>query len=139
MVEAPVLAGPHLVLAHARGDDGVVGGRVAQHLQHVLGLEQFARLGLLVDERVALLPAADLRAPRPAVGLGVDAPAGSQSLDQVRDDQLAVAPDGHVGGPDLAEFGRVDVDVDHLGVGREAVEATGDPVVEAGAQRDQQV
>ena len=110
-----------------------------QHLQHVLGLEQLARLGLLVDEGVSLLPAADLRAPGPAVGLGRGAPAALEGLDQLGDHQLAVSPYGHIGCPNLAQLGLVDVDVDHLGVGREAVEAPGDPVVEAGTERDEQV
>ena len=43
MVELPVLAGPHLVLADARHDDRVVGSRVAQLLEHELRLERVAR------------------------------------------------------------------------------------------------
>ena len=51
----------------------------------------------------------------------------------------AVAGDGHVGAADLAQLGRVDVDVDDLGVRGEGVDLAGDPVVEARAQGDQQV
>jgi hypothetical protein len=43
--------------------------------------------------------------------------AGADRLDQLLDDQAAVADDRHVGPADLAELGRVDVDVDDLGVG----------------------
>ena len=51
----------------------------------------------------------------------------------------AVADDRHVGAAHLAQLGGVDVDVDDLGVGRERVHLAGDPVVEPGAERDQQV
>ena len=63
VVELPVLGGPHLVLADARGDDAVVGGVVAQLLEHVLRLERVARLALLVGERVLLPPAGDRLLP----------------------------------------------------------------------------
>ena len=59
VVELPVLAGPHLVLTDAGRDDAVVGRVVAERLEHVLRLEQLARLGLLVGEREVLLPPAD--------------------------------------------------------------------------------
>jgi len=51
--------------------------------------------------------------------------------DHLFDDQAAVADDRHIRHPNLAHFGRVDVDVDDLGFLGESVEATGDPVVEA--------
>jgi hypothetical protein len=47
--------------------------------------------------------------------------------------------DRHVGDPVLRDLRRVDVGVHDLGVGREARQLAGDPVVEAGAERDQQV
>ena len=50
-----------------------------------------------------------------------------------------VADDRHVGVPVLADLGRVDIGVDDLGVRGERVELAGDPVVESGAQGDQQV
>jgi hypothetical protein len=53
--------------------------------------------------------------------------------------RLHVAHDGQVGGAVLADLGRVDVEVDDLGVGSEGGEAAGDAVVEADAERDQQV
>ena len=55
-------------------------------------------------------------------------------LDQLLDDEPAVAHDRHVGPADLAQLGGVDVDVDDLGVGRERADLAGDPVVEAGAR-----
>ncbi len=39
----------------------------------------------------------------------------------------------------LGDLGRVDVDVDELGARRELAQLAGDPVVEAGADRDDQV
>ena len=60
-------------------------------------------------------------------------------LDDLVGDQAAVADDRHVGPAHLALLGRIDVDVDHLGLGGEAVDLAGDAVVEAGAEGDQQV
>ena len=59
---------------------------------------------------------------------------GAQRLDQVGDDGLAVADDGHVGGTVLADLRRVDIGVDDLGPGGEQVELAGDAVVETGAR-----
>ncbi len=139
LLELPVLAGPHLVLADARGHDRALGGHVPQLLEDELGLEALALLGGLVGQRVLLLPAAEGGLPLGAVGLGGEAALGLQDLDQLLDDQAAVAHDRDVRAPDLAQLGGVDVDVDDLGVGGEAVELAGDPVVEAAAQGDEQV
>ena len=46
---------------------------------------------------------------------------------------------GQVGGAVLADLGGIDVHVDHLGVRREGGQPAGDAVVEAHAERDQQV
>ena len=118
VVELPALARPHLVLAHARHDDRVVGRVVAQHVDAVLRLER-AVLQLLVAERVLLLPLAQLRVPgverRPLALVLL----GAHRLHQLLDHEAAVAHDRHVGTADLAQLGGVDVDVDDLGVGRE--------------------
>ena len=63
----------------------------------------------------------------------------AQRLEQIGDDVLHVTHDRHVGVAVLADLGRVDVGVNHLGVGGERVQLAGHPVVEAGAERDQQV
>ena len=60
-------------------------------------------------------------------------------LVQLAQHALHIAHDGHVRGAVLADLRRVDVDVDHLGVRRECRQAAGHAVVEAHAQRDQQV
>ena len=62
-----------------------------------------------------------------------------QQLVQLVEHALDVAHDGHVGGAVLADLGRIDIHVDHLGVRREGGEAAGDAVVETHAERDQQV
>jgi hypothetical protein len=64
---------------------------------------------------------------------------GRDRGDQLVDDVPRVAHDRDVGVPVLADLGRVDVGVHDLGVRGERVELAGDPVVEAGAQGDQQV
>ena len=136
LVEAVVLRGPHLVLADVGGDDRVALGRPVHRLDHELGLD-LAVLAGLVDERVLLLPAAQLLPPgvEPgAVGLQRPVLAG-----QLRQHLLDVADDRDVGADVLGDLRRVDVDVDDLGVRRELGQLAGDPVVEAGADRDDQV
>ena len=58
---------------------------------------------------------------------------------QLLDDEPAVTGDGDVGPADLVELGRVDVDVDDLGLGGEGADLAGHPVVEPAAQGDEQV
>ena len=64
---------------------------------------------------------------------------GPHRLHHLLDHDAAVTHDRHVGPAHLAELGRVDVDVDDLRVGRERADLAGHPVVEARAERDQQV
>ena len=64
---------------------------------------------------------------------------GVHGRQKLIDDQPAVAGDPHVGRADLAQLGRVDVDVDDLGLRGEGADLAGDPVVEPGAQADEQV
>jgi hypothetical protein len=60
-------------------------------------------------------------------------------LDQVLDDLTHVTDDRHVGDAVLRDLGRVDVGVDHLGVRGERRQLTGDAVVEASPEGDDQV
>ena len=69
LVEPPVLAAPHLVLADAADEDRALGGVVAQLLQAELRLQRLARLALLVGQRELLAPPADPALPRAGVGL----------------------------------------------------------------------
>ena len=138
MVEPPALARPHLMLAHTRHDDRVVGTVVSQHVDRELRL-QWPVLQLLVVERVALLPLAQLGPPRREIGPLPLLLRGLHRLQQLLDDEPAVADDRHVGPAHLAQLGGVDVDVNHLGTGRERVRLPGDAVIESRTERDQQV
>ena len=169
VVELPPLGGEHLVLADPGGHDGVLGRGVAQGLQHELGLEGTGTRLLLVDQWIASLPLAErrppwheplprerrshragggrgpgngiARRPSPSTPGGV-AVAQAQVVEggqELVDDQAAVAGDGHVGVADLVELGRIDVDVDDLGLRGEGVDPAGDPVVEPAPEGDQQV
>src|SRR6266853_1198710 len=55
------------------------------------------------------------------------------------DGRPAVGGDADVGPADLADLGRVDVDVDDLGQGGEGGVLAGHPVVEPGAEGDEEV
>ena len=137
-LELPELARPHLVLADARDEDRVVRGVLTQHLDAVLRLQRAAVL-LRVLERELLLPRSQRRAPLREVRRAVLLLLGLHRLDELVDDDLAVTDDRHVRLPDLAELGRIDVDVDDLGVQRERRGIAGDAVVEARTERHEQV
>ena len=66
-------------------------------------------------------------------------PVVPQCRDQLGDHGFDVTDDRHVGVPVLADLGGIDVGVNDLGLRGERVELSGDPVIETGAQRDQQV
>ena len=55
------------------------------------------------------------------------------------DHPAAVSLDPDVGPANLSELSRIDVDVDDFGIRGEAIELAGDPVIEPGTQRDEQV
>ena len=117
------------------------GARVAQLLEAELRLRA-RRPGSLcsyVSGNCSRQPEMRLRHADVSACVGA---AGEQVLDRPDDlagDVLAVADDRHVGPAHLALLGRVDVDVDDLGLRGEAVDLAGDAVVEAGAEGDQQV
>ncbi len=96
--------------------------------------------GFSVGHRELLAPTRHLALPCRRVGLG--APRSDHRLDladDLLDDVLRVADDRHVGAANLALFGGVDVDVDHLGLLCERIDLAGDAVVEPGAERDQEI
>ena len=89
-----------------------------------------------IVERVALAPFRDLRVPRLGArraGFLLD------RGDDARDDALQIADDGHLRLADLADLGRVDVDVDDLGMRGELGELARHAVGEARTRRDDQV
>ena len=83
--------------------------------------------------------ALQLRPPGGQVRLLAGLALGTDGGDQFDDHLAAVADDGHLGVPVLGDLGRVDVRVHHRGLGGEAVQAAGHPVVEPGPERHQQV
>lgn len=128
---------PHLVLADARGEDALGSGDLADALDHVLRREQAVdRLG--VAERELLLEALEVGPPLGGVGAAaVDRL--RERVGEVGQDVLEVAHDRHIGRADLGDLGGVDVDVHDLGLGREQRRLAGHAVVEAGAEREDQV
>ena len=140
------MRGPHLVLAHAGDIDGIRPGDLAEFGYHVLRAE--AAIGLRIPtQRIGLLQAVQIGPPVGQIGI-VDAlvadpvvPAAvlAQHLNQLGDDGFDIADDRHIGMAVLADLGRVDIGVNHLGAGREGVQLAGHPVVEAGTEGDQQI
>ena len=132
-----VLHRPHLVLADARREDDVVsGGDCLQHLHQLLRLEERAALRVAKGELVApLLDLADpgLRSRRSR--LTVPAHLAGELGERL----LQRPDDGDVGIAQLGDLGRVDVEMDHGGAGREGRELAGDAVVEARADRNQDI
>ena len=61
------LRGPHLVLAHAGGDDGFAAGDAIDFLEHVVRLDQ--RAVAVVVHRVVALQLGQFRVPLREVGL----------------------------------------------------------------------
>ena len=133
-VEEEVLGGPHLVLADFGADEGVAprgAGEFVEAADGVLGLDDGAGFGGLgVGEAVDGAPEFDLFPPGGEVGAAAPvAPFGEHGLE----DLGGVADDGDVDGDVLVDAAGVDVGVDLAGGGGEGVEASGDAVVEAGA------
>ena len=130
---------PHLVLADAGDVDRVRADDLAEPLDHVLRGER-AVGRLLVAQRVAARAGRRAGAHQSAMSARWPAVCSAATArDQLVDDVPGVADDRHVGVPVLADLGRVDVGVDDLRVRGEGVQLAGDPVVEAGAEGDQQV
>ena len=94
--------------------------------------------GLLVAERVVLADDVELVPPFGEVRQLL-CELGGEQLDQFGQHVLEVADDRHVCEADLRDFCRVNVDVDDLSLGCEGVELTGDAVVEACTEGNQQV
>ncbi len=94
-------------------------------------------------QRMLGLPLANLPPPGCARGgvlaRGSAARSFLQNLVQLFQHALHVAHDGQIGRAILADFRRIDIHVNHFGMRREGRQAPGDAVVEAHAQRDQQI
>ena len=126
--------------------DGVRSGDPAQLGDDELRAEAAVGLGIPA-QRIGLAQSVEVGPPVGEVGIPDSfvadpvLPTGlaAQRVDQFTDDGLDVTHDRDVGVPVLADLGRIDIGVDHLGVGREGVQLAGHPVVETGAEGDQQI
>ena len=139
-VEAEELRGPHLVLADVGGDDGFAGGEAVDFGHQVLRLDFGIARGRVVG--MLDLPLADLVPPGAAGGAALAIGLGGslgEELGELDENALDVADDGDFGSAVLADFGGVDIDVDDFGVRGEGGEASGDAVVEAHAEGDQEI
>ena len=130
---AQVLGRPHLVLTHVRGDDGIR-CQLANGQQHLLGEE--GAFGGRHGEGIGLFPLGDARQPRSRAGLHLLLQA---QLHQARHAQAQITQHRHIGATGLADFGRVNLKVDHPGPGGEGVELSGHPIVKTGANSNQQI
>ena len=135
LLKAVELRRPHLMLTDFGGDVGVTAaGRLIQPLNGVLRHDQV--VVLLVGQRIAAAPGADLLPPRLGVGLLA---LGLERGDQIAQHVGDVADDRHIDLDVLVDRRRVDIDVDLLGARRERIGTAGDPVVEARADAQHDV
>src|SRR5680860_160235 len=137
VLEVHVVRGPHLVLPHTGDVDRLGAGDPTDSLDDVLRGEALCRG--VVPEGVLHLHSGEELDPALVVTGGALLLLGLQRDDQVGDHLARITHDRDVGHAVLADLGGVDVGVDHLGTGGEGVEVSGDPVVEAGTQVDDQV
>ena len=130
---AVVLRLPHLVLAHVGGHDRLPAGHAPDVVDDVRRVE-LAHVGQVLDvaDRGVPLEAPDGPEPLRAV-------AGLDHRQQVGQHRGEIAGERHVHPDVLVELGRINVNVDLGRVRRVGLEAAGHPVVEAHAERQQQV
>ena len=129
VIEAPVLAGPHLVLADAGHDRRVGRAGISDRLDDGLRLQQFA-LGLrLVEQREPGPVVVQVCPPLRTVRLRLAA--RYQHAHELFDHEPAVTDYRHVRAADFAELGGIDVNMDDFCAGSEVADLTGNPVVEA--------
>jgi hypothetical protein len=130
-----ILGGPHLVLTHFGGDDGLPPGQFIELFDHVLGFD------FRPDRRPVCSFASTIRfdPARGPVGnqivqilfcqIGVDHFQTAFAVSHHRDAHRHVFADG----------GGVDVDVNDFGLGGKAIGLAGHPVIESYADADEQI
>src|ERR671910_3722605 len=128
------LGGPHLVLSHVRHEPQVRTGRLLYGLHHLYRTVLVARR--LLAPPLRLLALRKLFAPLLA---SFTIRAVVQMTQDGAHRGLRVGGDADGRFYDLAQFGGVDVDVDHLRVRGELVGCAGNPVVEAHPHGEQDV
>ena len=125
-VELEVLRDEHLVLSDIRADDALAAGDVPELLDDLLGLDVLRIL--LKREAVPAAPAVDHAPPvgvRRAVLLHSEL---VSCLKELPEDDLAGSDDRDVGPDGLGDRGRIDVDMDNLGVRAELRDVVRDAV-----------
>ena len=137
LVEAVELRGPHLVLAHVRGDIGLALGQIVEHLQYVLRFNELAVA--VVVKAVHRAPLVDLLPPDGERVLIRFLLRSLDELDHVAHHGFGTAHDRHLHRHVLRDRRRVDVRVDDVCVRTELVEVAGHAVIKARANGDQHV
>ena len=139
LIEPVMLRRPHLVLAHLGGDVDVVEvlGQLIEPLEGVLRLDDLG--AFLILQAVPRPPLVDALPPF-GQGLLVGRRLfGLPHLDHVLEHVPHIADDADLYRHVLVDRGRIDVDVDLPGAGREIGEPSGDAVIEPGADGDHDV
>ena len=119
LVESDQLRGPHLVLAYVAGHNGLAAGEAVDFGHQVLRLD-LCRRGL-GDERMFVFPFANLLPPGLARGGILLASSGASSFSSAisfGSTRLTSPTMGISGMPVLADFRRIDINMDHLRVRR---------------------
>ena len=120
--------GPHLVQADIGRDDRVPVEQPVEGVERGLSGMRGRRSDRVIAER-----APDARPPRRAIRRR------SERGGQPAQGHTRVGADDDLGRDELAELGRVGIDVNHASVRREPIEIAGQPVVESGADRNDAV
>ena len=137
VVEVVELSCPHLVLTDARGDDGFSLGEAAELLNNLLGHDAIGDGG--VGEGILFAP--DLNSFTPfgeALGEVSVGPLGEKFI-EVAQGEADIGEDGEVDDFIFVEFGGIDIDVDDGGFLGEFGNFTGDAVVEADAEGEEEI
>ena len=138
VLEVNELRSPHLVLAHAGHPDGGEVGQLGELLDDPLRGQR--AVGRLVPRhRVFLAPAINCLPPGSQVWLALN---GLRALDfrnQIVQHGGHIAHNRHVGLTILADFRRIDIDVDYAGGGGESIQLAGHAIIETGANSHEQI
>ena len=131
------LCGPHLVLAHFGGDDGLAPRNLENLFHHLLRFDPLPGLSVAQGMNGAHFRQGGV----PFFVLGGPVHAGNpvRFLDEPLKPQFAVGHDGYVHHHVLADGRGIDVDMDDPGSGGEGADPARDPVVKAGAHGNEHV
>ena len=135
-VKKIVLRRPHLILTHLGGDDGLSLCQFIQFFDHILG---FDGIFLFVSQRFGVFPLLNLLEPR--VPLFLEIPQfrlGNQAVQMPQRD-FAVAHNRYRDRDVFSNRCRVDIDMNDFGLGSEGLGFSGDPVIKANPDGDNQI